>query len=305
MPNDPISIPRDLDLLDDYISNREQVFDLKPGTEAEIIWHNDIKAPTEYAIVYLHGFKATHPEGNPVHKKIADAFGCNLYLSRLEDHGYASGLPLENLTEDKLLNSAFRAIEIGKRIGKKVILMGTSTGGSLALFLASKGELREDIAALVLYSPLIDFYGRPAKLLRSRLFRALMNVTPIKKLKISKPELKVDEGYIWYDKYAFGGALALGEFVCNYMTDDTFRQVNCPVFTGYYYRNKQHQDKVVSVAAIKDMFEMLDTDAQKKILMNFPGANSHVICSSLLSNSVTEVIKKTSEFISNHCLSGK
>ncbi len=305
MINNSVSIPREPSLIDDYIFNREQACDLKPGTEAEIVWQNEDKSSTEYAIVYLHGFKASHPEGDPVHENIADTFGCNLYLSRLEGHGCASGLPLENLSEAKLLGSAYHALEVGKRIGKKVILMGTSTGGSLALFLASKKEFKEDIAALVLYSPLIDFFDPFAKLLRSKLFRSLFSVIPGRKIKISKPQLKADEGYIWYDRYAFQGALALGEFVSNHMHSDTFRQVNCPVFTGYYYRNRQNQDKVVSVAAIKYMFDMLGTESQKKTLINFPGANTHVICSSLLSNSVAEVIRKTSEFISSHCLSGK
>lgn len=294
MPQDPI-------LLDDYIASREQNYNLKPGTEAGILWQNKNKSPTKYSIVYLHGFKASHPEGNPVHKKIAKAFKSNLYLSRLEEHGYASGLPLINLTEEKLLKSACHAMEIGKRIGRKVILMGTSTGGSLALYLASKKEFKKDIAALVLYSPLIDFFDPFAKLLKSNLFRSLFDFIPGDKLKISKPELKTDEGYIWYDRYALRGALALGEFVNNHMHNDTFQRVNCPVFTGYYYRNKHYQDKVVSVNAIKRMHDILGTDSPNRTIMNFPNANTHVICSSILSDSVHEVISKTSEFISNHC----
>jgi hypothetical protein len=56
--------------------------------EARIVWANDsLKQKTEYAIVYLHGFSASQEEGNPVHRNIAKQFGCNLYLSRLSQHG--------------------------------------------------------------------------------------------------------------------------------------------------------------------------------------------------------------------------
>lgn len=299
MMDDSASVPDDPNLLDAFIREKEQRFDLKPGTEATIRWHREPGTPTEYAIVYLHGFKATHPEGDPVHKTVAGKFHYNLYLSRLEEHGISSGRPLLELSEQKLLDSAHFALEIGKRIGKKVILIGTSTGGSLALYLAARQENRKHLAALILYSPLIDFYGPQARLLRSSFFRSILNIVPGKRFSVSQPDLKIDERYIWYNNYALQGALALGQFVQNHMHRKTFERVNLPVFTGYYYKNRRYQDKVVSVRAIKRMVDQLDTN--RKSLVNFPNANTHVICSNLLSGSVDAVIRESSNFISNHC----
>src|SRR5438045_3408650 len=72
--------------LEKQIAQEESKHKLKPDNEARIIWLNDsLKNPTDYAIVYLHGFSASQKEGDPVHRDIAKKFGCNLYLSRLAE----------------------------------------------------------------------------------------------------------------------------------------------------------------------------------------------------------------------------
>lgn len=124
--------------LEKYIADGEAKHSIKPNNEARIVWANDsAKQKTEYAIVYLHGFSASQEEGNPVHRNIAKQFGCNLYLSRLSQHGIDTVDALVNLTAENLWESAKQAYAIGKQLGNKVILMGTSTGGSLALQLAA------------------------------------------------------------------------------------------------------------------------------------------------------------------------
>src|SRR5215471_19299683 len=137
--------------LENYIREGEAKHKLKPDNEARIVWANDsTKAKTEYAIVYLHGFSASQAEGDPVHRNIAREFGCNLYLSRLAEHGKDTTDELINLTSDKYWQSAKEALAIGRQIGNKVILMSTSTGGTLALLMAADYP---DVDALVLMSP--------------------------------------------------------------------------------------------------------------------------------------------------------
>lgn len=290
-------IPIDLHKLDNYLDDQESQLDLKDGTKAQVIWNSQELKQTEYAIVYLHGFRASHPEGDPVHKKIAKAFECNLYLSRMEEHGIKSEHPLLNLSEEKMLRSAHFAFEIGRRIGKKVILMGTSTGGSLALYLASKPEYQKDLASLILYSPLIDFYGMGAKLLTKRISRKALAIIPGKKHLITTKNTTFAEDDIWNKRYALAGALELGAFVENKMTTSLFKKVSHPTFVGYYYKNKHEQDTVVSVSAIKKMTQNLGTRTELLHISNFPEANNHVICSSLVSKSVDHVIDNTCKFL--------
>ena len=52
---------------------------------------------------------------------------------------------------------------------------------------------------------------------------------------------------------------------------------------GYYYKNHEEQDKVVSVEAMLKMFDQLGTSNGKKQKMAFPDAGDHVITSRLSS----------------------
>lgn len=106
-----------------------------------------------------------------------------------------------------------------------------------------------------------------------------------------------EEDRIWYSSYALKGALALGEFIQHAMTEETFSQVSCPTFTGYYYKSKSQQDKVVSVEAIKNMHEQLGVEPDRKELKNYPDSGTHVICSGLLSGSVNRLVKDSCRFI--------
>lgn len=294
----PDAIPDKLSLLDEFLSEKEAAYDLKPGAEAKVIWQEDKKhEKSEYAIVYLHGFRASHPEGDPVHKKIADQLGAHLYLSRFEEHGVLSPNPLRNLTEQKLIDSARFSFAMGRKLGRKVILMGTSTGGSLALVLAATSPFREYINSLILYSPLIRFYGLKQKLLQWPLTRNILNIIPGRSYSINESVATKAEERIWNTSYALQGALALGKFVDHYMRPTTYKKVQCPVFAGYYYKNRQLQDKVVSVKAIQNMMQKLATPSKYRTSVSFPHAQTHVICSSLLSQSVPDVIKETSNFL--------
>ena len=297
MENNFSQIPTDLNQLDNYLDGRESQFDLKKGAKAQIIWGSQDPRQTEYAIVYLHGFRASHPEGDPVHKTVAKTFGYNLFLSRMKEHGIKSDYPLLQLTEEKMLQSACFAFEIGKRIGKKVILMGTSTGGSLALYLASKPEHQNKISSLILYSPLINFHGINAKLLTSKLSRKFLKIVPGKKHLITAKNTTYAEDKIWNKRYALAGALELGAFVDHYMRPSLFQKVSHPTFVGYYYKNKNEQDTVVSVPAIRKMTQNLSTRTKSLHISNFPEANSHVICNSLVSKSANSVIDNTTTYL--------
>ena len=107
------SVPAESTSLEAYIKNNEAQHKLKPNNEARIVWADDsLKQKTEYAIVYLHGFSASQEEGNPIHTNIAKEFGCNIYLSRLAEHGIDTTEPMANLTPEKYWESAKQALAI-------------------------------------------------------------------------------------------------------------------------------------------------------------------------------------------------
>jgi len=153
--------------LEKFVVTNEATHKLRPNNEARVVWANDSsKQKTGYAIVYIHGFSASQEEGNPVHRNIAKQFGCNLYLTRLAEHGIDTTEQLLNLTADNYWKSAQQALAIGKQLGNKVILMGTSTGATQALQLAA--NYPDDVVALVLYSPNIAINDPNAWILNNR-----------------------------------------------------------------------------------------------------------------------------------------
>ncbi len=95
------AVPAEPAALVNYITAKmKAAHTLKPDNEAPgcIRANDSLKGKTEYALVYLHGFTASQGEGNPVHRDLAKKFGCNLYLSRLAEHGIDTTEPMVNLT---------------------------------------------------------------------------------------------------------------------------------------------------------------------------------------------------------------
>ena len=135
-----VQLPKDLN---HYLNQSESRFsNIREGLNKEILWASVEETQTEYSIVYLHGFSASRQEISPVMEKVADALGANLFFTRLSGHGQTTEA-LSESTPKEWFQDATEALEIGKRLGEKVILVGTSTGatpGTLARFETPKQE---------------------------------------------------------------------------------------------------------------------------------------------------------------------
>ena len=288
------AVPADASSLEAYIAANEAQHKLKPNNEARIVWFDSSKMKTDYAIVYLHGFSASQEEGRPIHTNIAREFGCNLYLSRLAGHGIDTIQPMINLTADELWESAKQALQIGKQIGKKVILMATSTGGTLALRLAS--QYPNDIVALVLLSPNVAINNDKAYLLNNpwglqiaRLVTGSHYVTGTD----SRPIYK----QYWYWHYPLESLGQLQELIETSMTKEVFENVKQPTLMLYYYKDEKHQDSVVSVPAMLRMYGELGTPANQKIKEAMPDVGDHVLGSYIKSKDLLEVQQAVEQFM--------
>ncbi|MDX1672828.1 MAG: alpha/beta hydrolase [Balneolaceae bacterium] len=294
------NLPDDPKLLDRYITDMEGgIANLRPGTRAKIVWTDPLnKKITDTSLVYLHGFTASHDEGYPVHKAVAARYGMNLYLSRLARHGLEDPDAFRGLTAEQMIESARFAIAVGQKIGRKVILMGTSTGGSLSIYLSAR-QRPGDLEALVLYSPLVKLRGIRSLLLGNAVGRTLLRTILGRGFTVRTQSRHPEHSRIWYIRYRLDGPLALGKLIEQTMTGDTFRKINLPVFIGYYRKNWREQDRIVSVSAIQQMSRLLSTPAGDRCMVNFPEAGTHVICSGLLSNAVDRVKNETFSFFEN------
>ncbi|MCB0735537.1 MAG: alpha/beta hydrolase [Flavobacteriales bacterium] len=286
------SVPNDPDSIEQLIHEQEQEHQVKPGNEACIIWFDSLHEKTEYALVYLHGFSASHEEGNPLHLDIARKFGCNLYLPRLADHGIDTTEPLGNFRGDRLWESAQQALAIGQKLGRKVILMGTSTGGSLTLQLAAE----YDVAGLVLLSPNIEINDLNAWLLNNPW--GLQIARMVKGSNYNTPA-NTTEQYrkFWNGEYRLEALVQLEEYLEEIMIPETFQKVTEPTLCLYYYKDEQHQDPVVRVSAIKEMVNALSTPKEAMVSTAIPTAGNHVLGSYVVSQDVPAVEREVKDFM--------
>lgn len=286
-------VTSDLVALENQVKSAEQENPLiKEDNEARIIWADSAYQKTPYSMVYLHGFGASQAEGAPVHTILAAKYGCNLYLSRLKEQGIDSDSAFKSMTAENLLSAAKHAVAVGKAIGEKVIIMGTSTGGALGLYIAAENP---EIAGLILYSPIIAARNGHLKLLSMpwgmTLTRWMMGDYAIE-------EREGLNRQYWSRVYHIEGYTALSVLVEETMKPETFQKVTCPVFLGYYYKNEEEQDEIVSVPAMLQMFDQLGTPDSLKRRKAFPEAGNHVIASYIRSDDWKGVMEATDRFLS-------
>jgi esterase/lipase len=280
--------------LDDFVKQHESLHKLKPDNEARIVWANDsLKNVTEYAILYLHGFSASQAEGEPVHRRIAKKYGCNLYLSRLAEHGIDTTEKLLNLTADNYWESAKEAYAIASKLGKKVIVMGTSTGGTLALMLAADYP---EINSLVLLSPNIKIFNGTAWLANNPWGLQIARLVTGSDYVFSEDTRPIYKQY-WAYGYRLEAVTQLEELLETAMKPELYQRVKQPTLMLYYYRDQIHQDSVVKIDAMQKMFDELGTPANKKRKVDIPNAGNHVIGSYIKSHDVATVEKEIEKFM--------
>jgi pimeloyl-ACP methyl ester carboxylesterase len=130
--------------IDAYLERREAaVPNLRPGDSKSVVWlHPDEPDVTPLSLVYLHGFSADRHEVEPLVSDVAREIGANVYFSRLTGHG-RDAAAMGEATVEAWLDDVAEAVAIGGYIGERVVLMGTSTGGTLALWAAAREEARK------------------------------------------------------------------------------------------------------------------------------------------------------------------
>ncbi|GCC53193.1 alpha/beta hydrolase [Chryseotalea sanaruensis] len=288
-------VPQEAGELETFISENEAKHQLKKDNEARIVWLNDsLKQKTEYAVVYLHGFSASQEEGNPVHRNFAKQFGCNLYLARLADHGVDTTDALLYFTADRLWETAKQALAIGKQLGNKVILLSTSTGGTVAIKLAA--EYPDDVHALINLSPNIRINNPAAFLLNDPWGLQIARVVMGGKYNKTGISEESQRWQYWNGLYRLEATIQLQELLEASMVKETFEKITQPSLTLYYFKNEEEQDPQVKVSAMLKMNEQLSTPDSLKFAIAIPTAGAHVLGSPMASKDVPAVYAEIVKF---------
>ena len=136
---------------------------------------------TRVAVVLLHGYTNCPQQWDRIAKAYAAA-GVSVVVPRLPGHGYADRLTraLAGLTPDSLAAAADQAVDLAAGMGEEVHVVGTSAGGALAAWLATR---RAEVDQVTLISPLAVPRPVPAFL-----------VGPLTRAVRLAPD-----GYVWWD----------------------------------------------------------------------------------------------------------
>lgn len=271
-------LPQDLDA---YLQGCEAQYEhITPETEKTIIWAGVRGARTGLSVVYLHGFTATRQETAPLADLVARQLGANLFYTRLTGHGLPGKELARAHAHDWLVDTA-EAIAIGERIGGKTVLIGTSTGGTLATWAAGHPRLSENLAAVVLLSPNFGPANRFADLMLLPWGRHIADTI----LGIEQQWQPYNErhGRFWTGKYptrALLPMMALVRLVRNMRMED----IKTPVLMGY-----SREDVVVDVQ--KALQTVVRFGSPLKEILDLGDVNTrsdHVLAGDILAPQNTE-----------------
>ncbi len=151
-------IPKNIEEIDNYLLKEELQFNLESNTKKEIIWYKEKAQKTNYSVVYIHGFGASKNEIYPVPNNIAKALNANIFFTRLKGHGINNKNAFRGITTQDWLRDIDEAINIGKLIGDKLVLIGTSNGGTASIW--ALANYPNEINSAVLISPNIFPYDK-------------------------------------------------------------------------------------------------------------------------------------------------
>lgn len=122
----------------DLATAEAQVPNLRPGCEKRIVWAAAPATRTAMSVLFVHGFSATGQELRPLPDLVAQAFGANLHFTRLTGHGQ-DGAAMARATFADWRQDVGAAITIAQTLGREVVIMGCSTGCTLATLALAEG----------------------------------------------------------------------------------------------------------------------------------------------------------------------
>ena len=282
-------LPEDLDayLVDREIAAAER-FPLIPGTEKRIRWQAAGER-SEYALVYLHGFSGSRQGLLPATELIADALGANLFETRLRGHGRAEQ-GLVGIRAEDWLEDAAEALAIGARLGDRIILMGTSTGATLAMAMVDHPSIA-DVEAIVMISPNFRPYDPKSAWVTAPggplLLRFLVGQTHS-----WEPANALQERY-WTTTYPADSVVEVMRLV-------DLVDARLPLALGQSVLTLYStHDEVVFPSATEEALKQIDSPNMRTIDLGEVGdRNNHVLAGDILSpESTEEVVRLVVEFI--------
>lgn len=244
---------------DDYANaqaKRSLELGVRPGNEEKFVRRSEEATPI--ALLYIHGFGASRAEGEDVVDPLSAEFGANVYYARLPGHGIDKEAHVKAQPEEyfALAEDVFHR---ARPLGKKFVLVGSSAGGLLSIWLASRHP--EDVAGVIVANPFFAFADPTAFLISRRVGMSIIETVYGPERDAgwkTDPEHRKQEGYEdhWVTKQYFRALHTIDDLRRVIVTPNVVRNVKAPILMFYYYADETHQDTAASVPAMLDFFAM-------------------------------------------------
>lgn len=240
---------------------------ITPGTEKLVVWNGGAPHQADLALVYIHGYTASRQAAAPVPEQVAGRLAANLFCTRLTGSGLGSDA-IGDATVACWRRDVIEALQVGAVIGRRVVLIGMSTGAALAV---AEVAQRPSVAALVLLVP--NFWPRdrgvsvlltPAGALCARLL--------VGRYRDLSGRDELQDRY-WTTRHHSRSLVPMMQAVRD-ARRAALEAIHCPTLVVY-----TEQDEVVSVAAIKAAYARLGS--RRKRLLDLPGAERHELASAI------------------------
>lgn len=275
-----VELEGDLAAISDQFAAEEAALgDVTPGVEKRIIFQGAARK-TDWAVVYVHGFSATSEEIRPVPDRVADKLGANLFYMRLTGHGQP-GAKLGVARVADWMEDLGEAVALSKMLGDKVLIMGTSTGGTLSALLAAQDESAAD--AYVFLAPNFGLQAAGSELLTMPLARHW--VPMLVGAERSWEPKNAQHGEFWTTTYPTAAVMPLAA-VTKAAREASYASVETPV-----------------LVFLSDADTVVKPDVTRAVMANWPGAeivalemgvgddpDAHVIAGSIMSPGQTDAV---------------
>ena len=271
--------------INEYLKKTEEQFlDIKEGVEKKVIWANETNKKTPIAIVYIHGFTASSEEVRPLPDKIASDLNANLFFTRLTGHGRNSKA-MELCSISSWMKDLHEALEIGSKIGEKVVLMSSSTGGTISVTSALDKKLSNKILGYIFISPNFGINNKFASLISWPFSEYWLKLILGKNIK-HNPRNELNKKF-WTMSYPTNALIPMGKLIKEVNKYD-YSTVDKPAL--FYF---SMEDKVVDPNKIKKFISNWGGEITTKIvrLSSKDDKFSHVLAGDIISPYQTEHAK--------------
>ena len=269
--------------LDNYLANAEAgVPNLIKGAEKAIIWFDPGKREqTDVAIVYIHGFSASSRETSPLSENVARALGANLFLTRLKGHGRDSDGFAEG-SVNSWINDVAEAIAIGEKIGRKLILISSSTGGTLSTWAMTDQALSANVAGLVMISPNFETQALPNNVLTMPWAETLLPMIG-GQTRTWQPHNE-EQGKWWTTSYPSSAIFPMAALVREVRKIDK-TTIGQPALFIY-----SEKDEVIVPSEVQDAANSWGGEVDIMVVNDSGDPSNHVLAGDILSPQTTPVI---------------